>query len=229
MKIQQTELERLEEKIIKGFFEAGSALAEIRDRRLYKNKYSSFESYCRERWNMTRQTANRYIQAVEVSEELEPIGFSPTRESQCRPLAEQLDNADDRREAWANAIALAPNNNPTAREVEAAIARVVERKQGLQPGAIVSIVAGPARGKTATIERIEDNHKIYCQALQFPVLAGEVELSKPSPNPAIDRKLSSREKLELYRSLLSRVYANALEGRPIPLNLKDAIEQALEL
>ena len=63
-----------------------SALLEIRDSRLYRQQFPTFEAYCRERWGMVRQQANRLIQAAEVAENLEPIGSIPKTESQARPL-----------------------------------------------------------------------------------------------------------------------------------------------
>jgi len=45
----------------------GKALREIRDKRLYKPEYGTFERYCRERWNgMSRRTAYDYIKAASV-------------------------------------------------------------------------------------------------------------------------------------------------------------------
>jgi hypothetical protein len=40
---------------------AGWALREIRERRLYRETYLTFEIYCHERWNRSRQSVNRLI------------------------------------------------------------------------------------------------------------------------------------------------------------------------
>jgi hypothetical protein len=53
-------LEELKQAIrrnLKAFYEVGSALMEIRESRLYKQDYDTFEDYCRDRWDMTRQYA----------------------------------------------------------------------------------------------------------------------------------------------------------------------------
>lgn len=62
------------EKIIQNHFqtyrEAGAALAEIRDKRLYRAQYSTFEVYCHVKWEMSKTQANRLIQAANVVESL---------------------------------------------------------------------------------------------------------------------------------------------------------------
>lgn len=63
-------LERLEGTIaagIKTFIEVGRALAEIRDGHLYRQDHSTFESYCKARWQFTRQRAYQLIGAAEVA------------------------------------------------------------------------------------------------------------------------------------------------------------------
>ena len=45
------------------------------------------DAYCRERWDMGRNYANRQIAAAQVIENLVPIGtILPATESQARPL-----------------------------------------------------------------------------------------------------------------------------------------------
>ena len=46
------------------FVEMGLALGTIRDLRLYKRDYGSFEKYCRARWGCSRQHAYRLIAAA---------------------------------------------------------------------------------------------------------------------------------------------------------------------
>ena len=50
--------------------EFGTHLAVIRDERLYRADFSTFEEYCREVWNFGRDTANKKIQAAKVVNEL---------------------------------------------------------------------------------------------------------------------------------------------------------------
>jgi hypothetical protein len=65
---------------------AVQALTEIRDKRLYRNKYATFEDYCRLRWGHSRAQINREIAAAHVVEVLAPIGAKIENESVARPL-----------------------------------------------------------------------------------------------------------------------------------------------
>lgn len=70
-------LEHLEAVIADGlqtFIRVGEALAEIRDRRLYRVEHCTFEDYCRARWGWSRQHAYRQIQAAEVARQMSPMG-----------------------------------------------------------------------------------------------------------------------------------------------------------
>ena len=66
---ESSDLIRLEKIIGRGlgtFIEVGEALAEIRDRRLYRIEHQTFEAYCREKWNLSRIHAHRLITASET-------------------------------------------------------------------------------------------------------------------------------------------------------------------
>ena len=45
---EQSDRLLLERKVERAFFEAGKALAELRDRRLYRSTHRTFEEYCRD-------------------------------------------------------------------------------------------------------------------------------------------------------------------------------------
>jgi phage N-6-adenine-methyltransferase len=80
------ECERVIERGLNTFVEVGAALLEIRDSRLYKDGYSTFEDYCRERWGMARNYANKMIAASEVVANLGTNVPIPVNEAQVRPL-----------------------------------------------------------------------------------------------------------------------------------------------
>lgn len=114
-------LDQLEKQISAGiqtFNEVGSALMEIRDARLYRSEFKTFENYCREKWGMSRSRAHRLIEASSVVEML-PIGNTPTTESQVRPLTTLPPNKQT--EAWGKAVETAGGGQPTAKQVEAAV------------------------------------------------------------------------------------------------------------
>ncbi|AUB44680.1 Site-specific DNA-cytosine methylase (plasmid) [Nostoc flagelliforme CCNUN1] len=47
---EQRDRLHLERRVERAFFEAGKALAELRDRRLYRSTHSTFEEYCKDRF-----------------------------------------------------------------------------------------------------------------------------------------------------------------------------------
>lgn len=97
------ELQRCEQIVARGlktFFEVGVALMRVRDLRLYRVEYRTFEDYCQNRWDMGRQYVNRIIAASQVRENLVPIGTKfPENEAQARPLT-KLRDPEQQREAW---------------------------------------------------------------------------------------------------------------------------------
>lgn len=51
----------LERRVERAVFEAGKALAELRDRRLYRSTHRTFEEYCRDRFGYTHRRVNYLI------------------------------------------------------------------------------------------------------------------------------------------------------------------------
>ncbi len=132
---ESAKLSRLEAVIETGLVEfkrVGLALLEIRDSRLYRAEFGTFEEYCRERWGMSKTHANRYVEAAGVAVNLTPMGvIQPERERQLRPLAPL--EPEQQREAWATAVREAGGAQPTAAIVE----RAVEIVRGA-PAALLS-------------------------------------------------------------------------------------------
>jgi hypothetical protein len=46
--------------------EAGKRLSEIRDRKLYRERFRTFEGFCRTRWNLSKRRAQKLIEEAEV-------------------------------------------------------------------------------------------------------------------------------------------------------------------
>lgn len=130
-------LAELESKIyngIKGFYEAGKALNEIRDLELYKESgYSAFKEYCLKKWKFSEQHAYRLMDAYSVVKDLEetiyspigepeePIDFKslPFTESQARPLT-KIKDPEVRAKVWHEVTeeAAQENKEVTAKAVE---------------------------------------------------------------------------------------------------------------
>lgn len=123
--IRLAELESIIARGIKTFVEVGSALVEVRDSRLYKSEFSTFEEYCGGKWNITRQYANLMISAAEVvntfSSLPDPPKILPANERQARPLTKLP--AEVREKAWDKAIEDADGKQPTQKQVERAAAK----------------------------------------------------------------------------------------------------------
>ena len=83
------ECEQIIERGLTTFVEVGQALMEIRDQRLYREQYGTFEEYCRKRWGWSRIHVHRQIEAARVASLL-PIGNTPTNEAQARELVPLL-------------------------------------------------------------------------------------------------------------------------------------------
>lgn len=129
-------LQKLESIINEGlltFIRVGSALREIRDRRLYRDTHSSFDSYCRERFGIGRHYAYRQIRGAQVTRLLGDVDSCqhldrlPANEAQARPLTSLA--PEEAREAWSLAIDLADGEQPTSVEVQEAVDLIAEGEE----------------------------------------------------------------------------------------------------
>ena len=117
----------LERKVERAFYEAGTALRELRDRRLYRSTHVTFEEYCRERFDFTRRRPYQLIEAAQIYDNLidkcEPIApVLPTKEGQVRPLSEL--NTEEQPIAWEAAVKQAGGKVPTGRIVNDVVKRM---------------------------------------------------------------------------------------------------------
>lgn len=120
---EANDLARLEAIVAKGlqtFLEVGAALTEIRDRKLYRRDYKTFDAYLKIKWKASRSWACRQIQAAETAKML-PMGNEPVTERQLRPLAKLP--LDQRAAAWKEVTASSPTGTPTAKQVEAVVSK----------------------------------------------------------------------------------------------------------
>jgi site-specific DNA-methyltransferase (adenine-specific) len=86
---ERNELERCEIVIKQGlqtFVEVGQALMLIREKKLYRIEFGTFEDYCNAKWDLTRRHVNRLIGSSEVVAHLGPRGPKPQSEKHARPL-----------------------------------------------------------------------------------------------------------------------------------------------
>ena len=97
---EQADLKRLESEIadgLRGERVAGAALAEIRDRRLYRESYRTFEAYVEAEWPMSRADAYRRIKAAKLADLLYPNGDDHLPEGVLRHIPTGLSDEDKKR------------------------------------------------------------------------------------------------------------------------------------
>lgn len=73
-------------KGIKAFKEVWGALLEIRDSKLYRKEFRTFEDYCVVKWDLSRDYVNKNIRALGVLNNLDTMVSNEITERQLRPL-----------------------------------------------------------------------------------------------------------------------------------------------
>lgn len=91
---QLARLEGIVAEHVAGFLKVGLALAEIRDKQLFRATHKSFEAYVQDRWKFSRPRAYELIEAAGVTEKLSAMADKvplPKNERQARALAKSTD------------------------------------------------------------------------------------------------------------------------------------------
>jgi hypothetical protein len=120
-------LERVIEKGVSTFLEVGAALLRIRDEKLYRAEYKTFDGYCLKRWGFRSSRARQLIASTEVIAHLKSVtsgntstaakeGTLPSSERQARPLVGF--NPEEQKEIWEEATRTAPKGGVTGEHVE---------------------------------------------------------------------------------------------------------------
>jgi hypothetical protein len=120
------------------FLEVGNALAQLRDRQLYRETHRSFEAYCADKWAMGKAYAYRLIDAAAVAMSLPADVANLATEGQARELSKVP--AENRVE-----VLKAAGPKPTAKAIRKAAAPFVPKKSP-QGGAVpaVNLSTAPA-------------------------------------------------------------------------------------
>jgi hypothetical protein len=142
---EAVQLEKHEAAIKAGlqtFYEVGNALLAIRDARLYRHDFNTFEDYCQRRWGMVASRARQLIGAAGVAANLEGVtDVTLSNEAQARALASFA--AAAQQVVWNYAVNTAPvvDDKPmvTAAHIKKAAYTVEILKQNewcgdIQPG-----------------------------------------------------------------------------------------------
>ena len=220
---EEKERYRLERKVERAFYEAGTALRGLRDQKLYRSTHRTFEEYCYERFGMQRAYPYRLMDAASVVDNLSPIGdILPTTESQCRPLARLEIN--NQCEVWQQAVEEAGGKVPTGRIVQGIVQRLKEKP-------LVKASDFCAVGDAFILTRLEGAERKYngCWAIaselrEFTVVVdvydGEFAVKPENLNPIdlpevrrqLPETLKRIKRLRNNAEMLDRGVYHALEG-----------------
>jgi len=167
---EETELSSLEttiQKNLQSFYRVGAAIIQIRDSRLYRQGYATFEEYCKDRWDWSQNYAERLMLTTKVIESVKslPMGRVPENERQARPLS-KLD-PDQQKEAWQQAVETAPGGKVTARHVGEIVKGFLGEKEKQKTKEIKKRISGE--------ELISDEFKKVWDAL-FTIIKNEKAL-----------------------------------------------------
>lgn len=128
----------LERKVERAFYEAGSALRELRDRRLYRSTHKTFKAYCQDVFGFTSDSAYLKIGAANVYDNL--LNFLPTigrqiplpnNERQLRYIVKAKLKPSEETEVWQEAVEKNGGKVPPARIVKSIVDRIKAKKPSL--------------------------------------------------------------------------------------------------
>jgi hypothetical protein len=180
------EREQLERLVERAFYEAGRALKQLRDRRLYRNSHETFEEYCKERFAFTRRHVDYLVAGSQVVENLMGIDCSqtpipemrtncsqilPTNECQVRPLAKL--EPEQQRECWRQALKAAGGKVPSGNVVKSIVDKIRERTKIPVPyskGEICAIITKDnpdLKGKGGHWCIVGEVYEFSCQVLTW--------------------------------------------------------------
>lgn len=129
------------------------AMGAIRDHRLYRGQFATFEDYCQEKWELTARSVRRLISQAQVWRNLAGYTGStwtvPASPSLVRPLIGLPPELQ--REAWREVVDTAPQGRPTVKHAEKIVGEFRARN-GL-PGAAMPTAPPPAAAPEIKPER----------------------------------------------------------------------------
>jgi hypothetical protein len=211
---EERERHRLELKVERAFFEAGLALRELREQRLYRSTHRTFEEYCSARFGYTRRRPYQLIEAAIVFENLCTIGTQddvplverrvlPTNERQVRDLVNL--EPEQQRQVWQQAVEQAEGKVPTGRLVKSVVEEIKHKSIHLASDYCFE-------GEVFFLQRLIGNEKKYngCWAIaievenRFTVKAavynGALDVTQENMKP-IDSQQTQAEVRNIYERI----------------------------
>jgi len=223
---EQADLET-QERIIAGgldtFQQVGEALLAIRDRRLYRAKFTTWEGYCQERWGFTGRRGNQYVLAAQVVSQLRQVGtIVPMMESHARPLAALPDLAQKYAAMEiAQQSAAVSHRAVTSDDVAAAVRVVKKGEVDADRKAVYASQYAPVVQKMQLGAYPPARARLICEALDSsePPVRGEM-LHHQVADTTIIREMNRlfREKRESYGDITRSGYLQFLNDTAIALS-----------
>ena len=218
----------LERKVERAFFEAGKALMELRDRRLYRSTHKTFEEYCRDRFSYTHRHVNYLIAGSLIVENIimgtnssqnesqDKMGTNssqilPTSEVQVRPLAKL--EPQQQPEAWQQAVEQAGGKVPSGRIVKDVVQKIMERTKvpnTYQLGEVCQILAKDnpeLRGKGGCWAIVSAVNDFSCSVRMWD---GEYAVALQHLK-SYNYLPAECQQMQLISDRISRVYSDSLE------------------
>lgn len=191
---EQIRLSQMEERIERGVktsLEMAQALVIIREERLYRLQYGTFEAYCQTRWGFGDRYARLLIRFAETVERLQIGTIDPT-ERQVRPIAQLPES--QQQEAW-EAAKMITSENPTHNHTSRAAAAVKAKPKTFGVGQQVTVLDETSLhyGKSVTVTDLE-GVIVQCEVegKMVPFLSNEVGDAAPKPEKARSQQPKSK-------------------------------------
>ncbi len=206
---EKTEFSRLHQIVQKGvkwYVDAGLALREIHQKKLWRaGDYKTWKDYCESVVGKSRAHVQRLMEASEDFLELESAldtPHMPQNESQVRPL-HQLDNLEDRRVVW-RAVVLWLEDQKTNAKITAAI--VSEMVQALKENELEeNALEENALEENALEENALEENALEENALEENALEeNALEEKAPEENTLEENTLEENEEVKAKEKTLSR-------------------------
>lgn len=195
--------EQVIERGLATFVDVGAALLEVRDSRLYRMAYPTFEAYCAERWNMVASRARQLIAAANtVGNLLTVTTVTPANEAQARELMGLSPEAQ--REVWQAAVETAPDGKITAVHVRA-LARISEALSAA-PDPVREVVERYGVADADTISELTRLHKQKAETFAEVAASGWIQPGDEEAAVRIDAgalkvREALRDKAQTHRLL----------------------------
>jgi hypothetical protein len=200
-------IETMIERGFKSFVESGKALAVVRDEKLYRASYKTFDEYCKGRWGLERSYADRLIKSAEVVNRIvdktTPMGVKtetatlqdsrvlpvPTNERQTRELAKAP--KDEQAEVWQEVVATTAV--PTAAVVKAVVEK--RKKAKAKPDTVSDPKPKVFKRDAPMPEWYADDNRVAVPVELYPVWRAKKEYAR------LSQELPSFELCESIRAL----------------------------